>query len=104
MMKMESVSIELVLSFIAMIIGVSSYLHAKDKDNNDSGRERATVEVKLDFILKSLEEIKSDLLQQKKANERTNEKIVEIEKENLKNSLRLDRIEKKLEISEESED
>lgn len=104
MMDMENVSIELVLSFIAMIIGVSSYLHAKDKDNNDNGRERATVEVKLDFILKSLEDIKADFSDIKKSNEKTKEKIVEIEKENLKNSLRLDRIEKKLEISDDTED
>ena len=51
-----TISLELVFSCIAMIIGVGSFLASRSKESDKIGRERATVEVKLDYIAPSLED------------------------------------------------
>lgn len=96
---MDSISIELLISLIAMIIGIASYLSAKNKENNRNGRESATVDVKLDFILNSLEELKNQFNQSKIEDEKTKDRIVDIEKDVLTNSMRIERIEKELGIN-----
>lgn len=96
---MDNISIELLISLIAMIIGIASYLSAKNKENNRNGRESATVDVKLDFILNSLEELKNQFNQSKIEDEKTKDRIVDIEKDVLTNSMRIERIEKELGIN-----
>lgn len=96
---MDTISTELLISLIAMIIGIASYLSAKNKENNRNGRESATVDVKLDFILNSLEELKNQFNQSKIEDEKTKDRIVDIEKDVLTNSMRIERIEKELGIN-----
>ena len=96
---MDTISTELLISLIAMIIGIASYLSAKNKENNRNGRESATVDVKLDFILNSLEELKNQFNQSKIEDEKTKDRIVGIEKDVLTNSMRIERIEKELGIN-----
>ena len=93
-----TISLELVFSCIAMIIGVGSFLSSKSKENDRNGRETATVEVKLDFILESLNDLKKQMNESREEDEKNKNKISEIEKIMLKHSMRLNTIENELNI------
>ena len=93
-----TISLELVFSCIAMIIGVGSFLSSRSKENDRNGRERATVEVKLDFILESLNDLKKQMNESREEDEKNKNKISEIEKIMLKHAMRLNTIENELNI------
>lgn len=93
------VSLELIFSCVAMVIGVGSFLAARNKENNENGRERATLEVKLDFILDSLNELKEQINKTREEDEKNKNKITNVEKTILKHSMRLNAIEKELGIT-----
>lgn len=96
--NMYTISLELVFSCIAMIIGVGSFLSARSKENDRNGRERATVEVKLDYIAQSLDDLKLQMNESREEDQKNKEKILEMEKIILKHSMRLNTIENELNI------
>ena len=93
-----TISLELVFSCLAMIIGVGSFLASRSKESDRNGRERATVEVKLDYIAQSLDDLKAQINESREEDERNKNKISEMEKIMLKHSMRLNTIENELNI------
>lgn len=93
-----TISLELIFSCIAMIIGVGSFLASRSKENDRKGREQATVEVKLDYIAQSLDDLKAQINESREEDEKNKNKISEMEKIMLKHSMRLNTIENELNI------
>lgn len=93
-----TVSLEIIFSCIAMIIGVGTFLASKSKEGDTKGRQSATVEVKLDFILDTLNELKGQIDTMRIEDEDNKSKIISIEKEMIMQEMRLNFIEEKLNI------
>ena len=89
-----------VIAFICGLVTVlTNQRWARNKENNENGRERATLEVKLDFILDSLNELKEQINKTREEDEKNKNKITNVEKTILKHSMRLNAIEKELGIT-----
>lgn len=97
------ISLELVFSCIAMIIGVSTFLSSKSKEGKENGKVIAEIQTTLKHILNTLNDLNERMSEIGKRNEDNRDRIIEIEKRILAQDIRLNSIERKLDICDEKE-